>query len=95
MQHRGTARRRVMVAKGEANLPESGTEVRANDRPIGLLGSVSGTDAIAIVRIDRVRDALDAGHAITADGVALSLSIPPAASYELPHPAAEAETPDA
>lgn len=95
MQHRGTARRRVMVAKGEANLPESGTEVRANDRPIGLLGSVSGTDAIAIVRIDRVRDALDAGHAITADGVALSLSIPPAASYELPQPAAEAETPDA
>lgn len=91
MQHRGTARRRVMIATSATDLPSSGTEVRANDRPIGVLGTVSGTTAIAIMRIDRVRAALDAGHPITADSVELSLAIPPSATYELPQSATGAE----
>ena len=84
MQHRGTARRRVMIASGVSDLPESGTAVEAGGRVIGALGSVAGRDAIAIVRIDRVRDALDGGLPITAGGVALSLSIPAWAGYTLP-----------
>jgi folate-binding protein YgfZ len=84
MQHRGTARRRVMIARGDADLPESGTAVEAGGRVIGALGSVAGPDAIAIVRIDRVGDALDAGQSITAGGVALTLSIPAWAGYTLP-----------
>lgn len=84
MQHRGTARRRVMIARGAGDLPESGTEVLAGARAIGALGSVSGKDGLAIVRIDRVREAQDAGLSITAGGVALSLSIPPMAKYTLP-----------
>ena len=91
MHHRGTARRRVMVATSDTDLPPSGTEVRANDRPIGVLGTVSGTTAIAIMRIDRVRAALDAGQPITADGVELSLAIPPSATYELPQSATGSE----
>ena len=84
MQHRGTARRRVMIVEGEADLPESGTAVEAGGRVIGALGSVGGRNGLAIVRIDRVKDAQDGGLPIAAGGVGLSLSIPPAAKYALP-----------
>ena len=87
MQHRGTARRRIMIAGGAAELPDAGTQVEAGGRAIGTLGSASGRQGLAIVRIDRVRDARERGLAITAGGVALSLSIPPAAKYMLPQAA--------
>jgi folate-binding protein YgfZ len=84
MQHRGTARRRVMIVKGAGDLPASGTEVEAGGRAIGTLGSVCGPEGLAIVRIDRVKAAQDGGVSITAGGVALSLSIPSSATYTLP-----------
>ncbi|MDH6229999.1 folate-binding protein YgfZ [Mesorhizobium soli] len=91
MQHRGTARRRVLLVSAESPLPESGTEILANGRSIGALGSVAGTQGLAIVRIDRVKDALDAGVAITAAEVPLSLSIPSWAKFTFPQEAAGAE----
>jgi len=84
MQHRGTARRRVLIARSDAALPPSGAEVTANGRSIGALGTVSGTSALAIVRIDRVKDAIDARVAILAGDVALHLSIPPNARFTFP-----------
>ena len=51
---------------------------------LGTLGSVSGRLGLAIVRIDRVKDAADAGTEITAAGIPVSLSIPPAASFTFP-----------
>lgn len=87
MQHRGTARRRVMLVKGQAPLPSSGTELTVNGRTIGTLGSVAGTDGLAIVRIDRVKDALDSGTPIEASGVTVTLSIPAWAGYTLPESA--------
>lgn len=89
MQHRGTARRRVLIATAETALPEQGTPVEANGRPIGALGTVSGKQALAIVRIDRVKDAMDAGQPITAEGIALTLSIPAWAGFTFPEASAE------
>ncbi|MCJ9674177.1 folate-binding protein YgfZ, partial [Neorhizobium sp. SHOUNA12B] len=40
MQHRGTARRRVVIVSGDAALPASGTEIVAGGKPVGALGSV-------------------------------------------------------
>lgn len=88
MQHRGTARRRVLVARGDAPLPATGTDVKAGERSIGSLGSVSGRDGLAIVRIDRVKDAMDAGQPITAGGVRLDLAIPAWARFGFPEGAA-------
>ncbi|MCJ9760865.1 folate-binding protein, partial [Agrobacterium sp. SHOUNA12C] len=42
MQHRGTARRRVVIVIGSADLPASGTELTAGGKPIGTLGSTEG-----------------------------------------------------
>lgn len=83
MQHRGTARRRVLIVSGDA-LPAPGTEVAANGRPIGALGSTADGKGLAILRIDRVKDALDAGQPIEAGGVSVSVAIPSWASFTYP-----------
>lgn len=89
MQHRGTARRRVMIVDAQGALPAPGTDIKANGRSIGTLGSVDGTRGLAIVRTDRVGSALADGMQIMADEVVLSLSIPAWAKYTLPQADAE------
>lgn len=76
MKHRGTARRRVVIVSGEAELPESGTDILAGGKPIGTLGTVAGTDGLAIIRTDRAADAMAAGVAMTASGVAVTVALP-------------------
>ncbi|KAB1085884.1 folate-binding protein YgfZ [Neorhizobium galegae] len=92
MQHRGTARRRVVIVSGEAALPASGTEIVAGGKPVGALGSVSGNKGLAIVRIDRVGDALARGVALSAGDVAVSLALPAWSGLSFPVEAEEAET---
>ncbi|MCO6387810.1 folate-binding protein YgfZ [Aliihoeflea sp. 40Bstr573] len=88
MQHRGTARRRVMIARSDDALPDPGTEITVSGRPIGTLGSGADGSGIAIVRIDRVKDALDAGQDIVAGDARVTLSIPGWARYTLPETSA-------
>jgi folate-binding protein YgfZ len=82
MEHRGTARRRIVVAHSATPLPAAGTPIAANGRALGELASVSGSTGLARVRIDRVKEALDAGIPFEAGGVALSLAIPGWAQFE-------------
>ena len=84
MQHRGTARPRVLLVRGEHPLPAPGTEVSANGRAVGTLGSVSGKDGLAVVRIDRVKDAMDRGEAVMAADVQVVLTIPEWATFTWP-----------
>jgi tRNA-modifying protein YgfZ len=92
MQHRGTARRRVAAVTADAALPVSGTEITAGGKPVGTLGSVSGTQALAIVRIDRVGDALAAGVPLMAGDTAVSIELPAWTGLAFPTEAHEAET---
>nr|WP_314087817.1 folate-binding protein YgfZ [uncultured Shinella sp.] len=89
MQHRGTARRRPVIVTGESALPASGTELMAGGKPLGTLGSVSGTRGLAIVRIDRAADAMRAGTPITADGVAVAVALPAWTGLSFPEEASE------
>lgn len=89
MQHRGTARRRMLIATGEADLPASGAPLTAGGREIGTLGSVSGNMGLALARIDRVKEAMDAGTPILAGDVAVTLAIPPGARFGFPEQASE------
>jgi folate-binding protein YgfZ len=90
MQHRGTARRRTLIASAESVLPPSGTDVLADGRSIGTLGSVAGGSGLVIVRIDKVKAAMDDGVPILAGGVPLSLAIPPWATFSFPQETAAA-----
>ncbi|MCB1498108.1 MAG: folate-binding protein YgfZ [Bauldia sp.] len=83
MKHRGTARRRVVIGRID-NPPPTGSEVTASARPIGSLGSSSGGTALALVRLDRAREAMDAGVPILAAGAPITLSIPEWANFDWP-----------
>ncbi|KRB30669.1 aminomethyltransferase [Mesorhizobium sp. Root695] len=91
MQHRGTARRRVLIASADRPLPAPGTELTVAGRPVGTLGSTVGTTGLAIARIDRVKAALDAGQPIMAGHAAVSLAIPVWAKFGFPQEAVSAE----
>lgn len=84
MHHRGTPRRRVLVAKSDTPLPAMGTAITVNGREIGTLGSSSGKIGLALARIDRVKDALDSGAAIMAGEVAINLLLPPHVAFTFP-----------
>lgn len=91
MQHRGTARRRVLIATAEGTLPPPGTDILAGGRTIGTLGSAAGTRAIAIVRIDKVRAAMDSGLPIVSGNATLALAIPAWARFTFPREASAEE----
>ncbi|HEV7256090.1 MAG TPA: folate-binding protein YgfZ [Mesorhizobium sp.] len=86
MQHRGTARRRVMILSGECDLPPTGADITASGRPIGALGTVAGSAGLAILRIDRLADALAQGAPVLAGDVPVTVAIPPGATFTLPAP---------
>ncbi|MCJ8053467.1 folate-binding protein YgfZ [Shinella curvata] len=89
MQHRGTARRRPVIVTGESALPAGGAELMAGGKPVGTLGSVSGKYGLAIVRIDRAADAMNAGTPITADGIAVTVALPGWTGLAFPEEASE------
>jgi folate-binding protein YgfZ len=91
MQHRGTARRRVVGVEAGSPLPAPGTAVEAGGRPIGTLGTVEGRQGLAIIRIDRAGDALDSGTPILAGDAELALSIPAWAGFTFPEGGAPAD----
>lgn len=76
MQHRGTARTRSVKVLLEDSSPEAGVSVMAGDKSVGIMGSSAQGKGIALVRIDRVADALDAGQPLTAGGLTLKLAEP-------------------
>ena len=84
MEHRGTARRRIVPVEGAAALPAPGTSVEAGGVPIGTLGSVSGSKGLAMLRLDRAEEALARGAALTAEGVTLRLHRPAFAHFAIP-----------
>lgn len=76
MQHRGTARRRIVKVSAKAPLPSAGTAIEAGGKIIGTLGSVAGKFGLAMVRIDRVADANVSGTAILVDSQVVELKLP-------------------
>lgn len=91
MQHRGSARRRVALVSGDEQLPRSGTEIIAGGKTVGTLGSVAGNKGLAIVRIDRVGDALARGLPLIAGDVQVTLTLPEWTGLSFPVEAEEAE----
>jgi len=76
MQHRGTARTRTVRVILDGFSPEPGTAILAGDKAVGTMGSTAGHNGLALVRIDRVADALQAGMPLTSGGLAIRLAEP-------------------
>jgi hypothetical protein len=76
MQHRGTARTRTVRVIVDGPAPEPGAAILAGDKTLGTMGSTAGRNGLALIRIDRAADALDAGVPLTAGGLAIRLAEP-------------------
>ena len=76
MQHRGTARTRTVRIILDDSAPEPGAAILAGDKPVGTMGSSAGHNGLALIRIDRVADALDAAIPLTSGGLAVHLAEP-------------------
>ena len=70
MQHRGTARKRVLAVQFDT-APATGTVILAGDVPVGTMGSAAGFHGLAMMRTDRVAEAETAGVPLVAEGISL------------------------
>lgn len=90
MQHRGTARRRILLASGDGPLI-SGATVMASGKTIGALGTALEQHALALVRIDKVKSATSAGAQVRAGRMPVTFKLPPGVNFDWPSEAGQAE----
>lgn len=78
MQHRGTARTRVVpIVFDEGIATETGAEATAGGKPLGTVGSGANGKALALLRLDRLADAMAAGQTPLGGGLAFHLAEKP------------------
>ena len=89
MQHRGTARTRILRARyPDGFAAEEGSEVRAGAKVLGESGSAAKGIGLVMVRVDRASDALASGEPITSGGMTVVLEKPAFARFAFPVAAA-------
>ncbi|KFC66887.1 Glycine cleavage system T protein (Aminomethyltransferase) [Bosea sp. LC85] len=85
MQHRGTARTRIVpVVFTEGLVPEMGVEATAGSKMLGRIGSCAKGRGLAMLRLDRVADAMAAGERLEGGGVAFTLEKPDFIRFPFP-----------
>lgn len=85
MQHRGTARTRIVpVVYRDGEAGPAGEPVTAGERSLGQTGGGAGSRGLAMLRIDRLGEALAAGETVLAGGRAVEVEKPGFASFAWP-----------
>jgi folate-binding protein YgfZ len=84
VEHRSSARSRVVPIAYDEFAPMSGLDVMAGDKQVGTLGSTAKGRGLAMLRLDRVEDALAADTPLTAGGIALRAVKPEWATFAFP-----------
>jgi hypothetical protein len=91
MQHRGTARTRMVPLRyPEGFAAEPGSDVVAGPKTLGRTATGSGEIGLAMLRLDRLGDALAEGQPVLAGGMPVEVLKPHWARFEIPSPAAPA-----
>jgi folate-binding protein YgfZ len=83
MEHRGTARRRIVITLA-GTLPAAGASVNAGERVVGTVMSSANGRGLAMVRLDRAKEAMDTGLALTAGNATVTLALPAWAKFGWP-----------
>jgi len=84
MQHRGTARTRIIPFAICGSPPEEGTPILAGGKSIGRVGSGIEGRTLGLIRLDRLEDARAGGHVVEADGAALVAERPSWVKFPVP-----------
>ena len=80
MQHRGTTKKRIVKVSATSELPQSSNDIVADGKPAGSLGTRTGTNGLALLRLDRVANA----KLIEIDGIELSVNLPDWVDFSWP-----------
>jgi tRNA-modifying protein YgfZ len=91
IENRGTARNRVVPVAFDGFAPEAGTPVSAGGKTVGTFGSGAQGRGLAMLRLDRVGDAVAAGEPLVAGGVQIRLVKPAWAQFAWPDEARAAQ----
>ena len=86
MEHRGTARTRVVPVAFDGPPPEAGATVKAGEATLGMMGSGMGSigRGLAALRLDRVADAMAGATPMIAGGIAIRPVKPAWAKFQWP-----------
>ena len=84
VEHRNSARSRLVPVAYDEFAPDDGLPVMAGDKQIGTIGSAAKGHGIALLRLDRLSDALAAGTPLTCGGIALRVVKPDWATFAWP-----------
>jgi folate-binding protein YgfZ len=84
VEHRAAARNRVVPIAYDDFSPMPGIMVMAGEKQLGPLGSTAKGHGLALLRLDRLADALAAGTPLDAGGVAIRAVKPAWATYAWP-----------
>jgi folate-binding protein YgfZ len=84
MEHRGTARTRAVPVRYDGAAPAAGAAVTAGDRQVGTMGSAAAGRAVALLRLDRVAEAISRGEPLFGGGVPIHLVKPDWARFAFP-----------
>ena len=84
VEHRASARSRIVPITYEEFAPSSGLPIMAGGKQVGTLGSTAKGHGLALMRLDRVADALTAGIPLEAGGIAIRASKPTWAKFDWP-----------
>ena len=84
VEHRATARSRLVPIAYDQFAPEDGLPVMAGEKQVGTLGSTANKRGIAMLRLDRVAEAIAAGVPLQAGGVTIRAVKPDWAKFPFP-----------
>jgi tRNA-modifying protein YgfZ len=84
IEHRGSARKRVVPIAYDGVAPEAGMPVTAGEQTVGTLGSAAHGRGLALLRLDRVEDALAAGTPLVVGHLTIRLVRPDWAQFAWP-----------
>jgi folate-binding protein YgfZ len=71
MQNKTTVRKRIVKISADAQLT-SGADVLLGEAPIGRVGTVDGSNALAMLRLDRALEAQQKNQMLTASGITIT-----------------------
>jgi tRNA-modifying protein YgfZ len=89
MEHRGRIRTRVVPVSYAGSAPAVGAPVLAGGKAVGTMGSAAAGRGLALLRLDRVEEALAASLTIEAGGTSLEVLKPSWARFAVPGVAGE------
>jgi folate-binding protein YgfZ len=84
VEHRSNARSRVLPIAYDEHSPMQGLAVLAGDKQVGMLGSTAKGRGLALLRLDRITDALASGTPLVAGGIAIRVVRPDWAKFAWP-----------